>query len=614
MKAQSLSRYVPFAAVILLGLLVYANTFQNSFHYDDRLYITQNAAIRDLGNIKAMWDFFPSHSRFVALISFALNYHFHRLDVFGYHFVNVLIHIANGMMMWWMVRSLMTASKGGRGLPPVRAPVLRRPSKDINSIALAAALIFIAHPVQTQAVNYISQRMASLATLFYLLSVCLYIAGRLKQHKRLTVVFFAGSFLSAVAGMFTKEIVLSLPLAIAAIEFMFLRPPEGYKKIPKIKLCMSAALIASPLFIVPAMFSFQLFEALFAPHVSMSHAHELIAWDKYLLTLNCVFAKYVQLLFVPWNLNLDYDFAASQSLWEARTLISALALLALAAAAVRLFKKERLASFGILWFFIVLLPEIMPRPHLIFEHKIYLPSVGFCLAASVLLFRLTKNVRTFAAVMAVIIAVFSLLTYQRNKVWKDEISLWSDVVAKSPKKASSHHNLGVAYAKQDLYDLALAQFNEALRLDPSLIQALNYRGTLFEDLGQDALAFNDFDTALKIEPLYAEALYNKGLLLHKRKRFDEALEYYNRTLLAAPRHVAALNNRSGIYIDRGQYEPAIQDMTAALAIDAYALTIYANRARLYGRMGRLEEAKKDILKLEELRKINRSSIRLNDRP
>src|SRR3972149_9831627 len=151
--------------IAITALVIYSNTFSSPFHFDDVPNITENNKIRSLFNF-----FSFSGTRYIGELSFALNYYFGELEVFGYHLVNIIIHITNGILVWWLVNLIF------------KTPVMRRAVISPQSgslIALTASLIFVSHPIQTQAVTYIVQRLASLATLFYLLSVVLFLKWRL---------------------------------------------------------------------------------------------------------------------------------------------------------------------------------------------------------------------------------------------------------------------------------------------------------------------------------------------------------------------------------------------------------------------------------------------------
>ena len=157
--------------IIITGFIIYSNTFENSFHFDDIPSIVDNTAIRNLSNVKAIWDI--QFTRFITYYSFALNYHFHRLDLFGYHLINLIIHIASSLSVWWLI--LLTLKT-----PAIKRSEIKFPAA---IIALFGGLIFVAHPVQTQGVTYIIQRLASLSALFYFISLGCYIQARLIWQK-----------------------------------------------------------------------------------------------------------------------------------------------------------------------------------------------------------------------------------------------------------------------------------------------------------------------------------------------------------------------------------------------------------------------------------------------
>ncbi|MGZ6224600.1 MAG: tetratricopeptide repeat protein, partial [Syntrophales bacterium] len=176
-KEESKPRQTPWSLIsviliCLMGIIAYSNSFNCSFHFDDIPTIEKNIAIRNLSNVKAWWGFCPS--RPIGYLSFALNYHFHRLDVWGYHLVNLAIHIANALLVWWLVMLTMAT-------PLMRAQPI---SRHKGAMALFAALLFVSHPLATKSVTYIVQRLASLATLFYLLSLALYVKGRLGEGNK----------------------------------------------------------------------------------------------------------------------------------------------------------------------------------------------------------------------------------------------------------------------------------------------------------------------------------------------------------------------------------------------------------------------------------------------
>ncbi len=139
-----------------LATLIYSNSLQNSFHFDDYYYITGNLHIRDLSDLAQIGDALSKPSRYVPFLTFALNYYFHRLDVAGYHVLNIFFHILTSLLVLWFVRLLLSSPKLKEG----------NISKQKNTIALLTALLFAAHPLQTQAITYLCQRFTVMATMF----------------------------------------------------------------------------------------------------------------------------------------------------------------------------------------------------------------------------------------------------------------------------------------------------------------------------------------------------------------------------------------------------------------------------------------------------------------
>ncbi|HET6464341.1 MAG TPA: tetratricopeptide repeat protein, partial [Nitrospiria bacterium] len=223
----------PFAALLLIGLiapLIYSNTFSASFHLDDAQNIVDNPKIKHLASLL---DF--SGSRYVGFLTFALNYRFGGLSLFGFHLVNLMIHMTNGILVYILIRLLFQAPR----LAPQPAFAAAPPA-----IALCTALLFVVHPLQTQAVTYIVQRFASLASLFYLLTVVCYLRWRLcpPESKRRSL-WYAAAFLMTLLAMKTKEITFTLPAMLLLLEFVAFGPPTRKQWIGLIPFFLTLPLI-----------------------------------------------------------------------------------------------------------------------------------------------------------------------------------------------------------------------------------------------------------------------------------------------------------------------------------------------------------------------------------
>ena len=230
-------------AIAVLGLLIYSNSFDCSFQLDDKHNIITNEAIKSLSNIKQMWDL--SHSRFLAFYSFALNYHYGELNVWGYHFVNLMIHLINSFLVFW-ITLLLFRSPGLKNNPVTR---------HASAIALLTGLLFVSHPLATGSVTYIVQRMASMVAMFYFLSVAMYMKGRLSEAKN-KYVYFAGSLIAFLLAALSKENAFTLPFALFLIELYFFNTKKISVNFKDYRVL--GAIIGIPAFIIFAVFNFSL--------------------------------------------------------------------------------------------------------------------------------------------------------------------------------------------------------------------------------------------------------------------------------------------------------------------------------------------------------------------
>ncbi len=577
---QGIKKFFPAIFLVCLGIIIYANTFHSTFHFDDTRVIVENPQIRNIQNIKVVWMDTTKHllehtqglsaRRLIPFLTFAVNYHFHKLDVFGYHVVNVGIHVVNALLVWWLVGMVVKIFNRKRtsGVRKSEFPKSEPPRFVYGStVALCAALIFLCHPLQTQAVTYIAQRFTLLGAMFYLLSVCLYMKGRCAETRLIASVRFVGAAVAAVLGMFSKEIVFTLPFMILVLEFYFFRK-EGSKRIIDVPWYY-IVLILSFAVIVPCLYSFNLSGVLAQESVSESSGVAAMTRSVYFLTQFKVVLAYLKLFLFPVGQNLDYDFPLAQSIFEWSTFLSMMMCVVLLGAAVKLFSRHRLVSLGIIWFFLTLSVEssFIPIADVIFEHRMYLPSVGLCLAFTAGLLVFIKNSRALVTVACVIVIVFSYLTFQRNKVWNNEMTLWEDVVKKSPNKARGHGILGAAYLKESKYDLALAHFNKALHIDPYHVKAYTNRGHFFEKKGRYGLAIRDYDRALVLNPTSAVTYNNRGTAYHLTQQYDKALADYEMAVKLNPNLTTTYDNIGLIYGAKHQHALAMKYYKKALKIN-----------------------------------------------
>jgi Tfp pilus assembly protein PilF len=547
----------PIVVLFLLAFLVtvaYSNTFSSSFHFDDGSNIGNNPRIRNLSNFK---DF--SGSRYIGFLSFALNYHFGELNVYGYHLVNVLIHIANGFLVYNLVlvllrTPLMTSSKSNH--------IVRK----LSWIALTTSLLFVIHPIQTQAVTYIVQRFTSLAALFYLLSVVCYLKWRCTEPQAIArPVWYAGALVATVLAMKTKEISFTLPFMILGVEGIFFRSSSWKRWVALIPFLLTLPII--PLSVPGALGEAEggsAQEVVTATVAGVARETTEISRLDYLFTQFRVMVTYLRLLMFPIHQNLDYDYPIYHSIMEPEVLISVVLLGFLLGLAIYLLfhSRHRLVAFGLLWFFLTLSVEssIIPIRDVIFEHRLYLPSVGLMLAACAAGLEIVAVRRgTAIVILGGILTVLSVATYERNRIWKDEITLWTDVVQKSPDKPRGYNNLGMAYSNRNGLVEAIEAYRTALRLKPDYDKAWNNLGNSYQKLGRLQESIQAYKLALALNPEYAQAHYNLGVLYYGQEKLSEAIIEFEEVIRLEPKHVQAHFSLGNVYRDLGRLEEAVRE-------------------------------------------------------
>jgi hypothetical protein len=358
---------IAIALIAGVALVAYSNTFHVPFHFDDQINIINNPNIQ----IKQFsWDglerlvknTYKESIRVFSLFTLALNYYFGGFNVFGYHLVNFFIHIASGIFLYWFL--ILTFN----------LPSLKEKYGSISyKVALFTSLIFVTHPIQTQSVTYIVQRMSSMAGMFYLLSLILYIKGRL-SFGRTRLFYFGGMVLSYLLGVFSKENAAILPLFVALYEFYFFQNLDLSPKGRKILFSLVAGLL------ILGAFGFIIWGQRYMDVIEEGYKFRTFTMWERVLTQFRVVLYYVTLLIYPHpsRLNLDYDFPISKTILDPpTTLISLLIIAGLIGYSIWTAKKRPILSFCLLWYFgnLVIESSIFPL-EMVFEHRLYLPAVG----------------------------------------------------------------------------------------------------------------------------------------------------------------------------------------------------------------------------------------------
>jgi protein O-mannosyl-transferase len=430
------------ATMLATGIIVYSNSFHAEMVFDDHPFIIDDPSVHmtelSWDGIKtAAFKGFPAH-RYLPNISWALNYYFGQLNPFGYHLVNLIIHLLSGIFLFFFIKNTLRIDPGH--------------TRDAHPalIAFFAALIWIVQPVGTQSVTYICQRMASMVALFYILSLLLYVRGRMAMRqnpgRRLVPgLYFLGCALSAVCAIATKENAGTLPLVILLYEWFFFHD---------LKLNRSRRQMLWIAFFVIVFAGVVLWFLGENPMLRIINSYKSrdFSLTERVMTEWRIMVYYISLFLwaPPGRLNLDHDYPLSLSpLNPATTMLTLAAILGLLYLSAYSAKKDRLIAFCILWFFITQATEsTIIGIELIFEHRTYIPfmmtSLLFVLAA----FRLVKNRPIAYGLLVSAALVFSVWTYQRNQIWHDPVTFWTDAMEKSANKPRAAKNLAFAYQQK----------------------------------------------------------------------------------------------------------------------------------------------------------------------
>lgn len=467
---RKLSFCVGAVAIALLLALAYSNTFQSPPTLDDYHSFLQEEKVhlKDISphSLLSLSDTVFGWYRWIPMVTFGLDYWMGKGSIVYFHVTNLLIHMGCMVAVFFLSFQLLSMEEEKRGKLPSMIPA--------SSLALAIAGLWALNPVQTNAVTYMVQRMASIQAFFFIGSIAFYILARKTSIKNSRALGYYGlCSLFALGAFLSKENSAMLPPMLLVTEVWFFRPdlPRSFWRALRQSGRLSKGLALFFLLVI-AVLTVKTLQAMQAGY-QIRH----FTMGERLLTEARIVLWYITLLIwpAPSRLSLEHDIEVSTSLFNPpTTAFSLLALILLLLLTVRYRRRYPLLSYGSMWFFINLAIESTVVPlELVFEHRLYLPSVGFFLVvgagAAGLWERAARLGPRAKAVFA--LCIFSLLligsgalTYERNKAWENAVTLQEDTVAKAPKNPRARANLAVAYGRSGQYAKALKEAETAIAL------------------------------------------------------------------------------------------------------------------------------------------------------
>jgi protein O-mannosyl-transferase len=497
------------AILVAAVLLVYANSLFNGFVWDDNQIIVNNPVNRDFGNLRQLLfgadvvyaDDVADYYRPLNRLTYMVEYRLYGLNPVGYHLVNVLIHAANVVLLFMLGRRLF-----GETLP-----------------AWAAALIFAVHPLNTEAINFISGRNNALATLFVLATVLLYQRGCEKNSRHLFILAGAAMFCGALC----KEI------ALMVLPFLLLAPVAGDKPT---RLNLRQRLLTLLPCAAGAALYLGLRTAALSAAVVPAGVHAGL-WQRLSINIYAV-PKYLSLVLFPAALQ-NYHFVPADFREQWSLLLPAWLAVAFVTVLVLKIRTAPLL-FAALWLLVNYIPisHVVPITSApIAERYFYLPGIGIWLLFGCLVqwaaTRLPVQRGAFVAVAALAL-LLALITWQRNSDWQSDFTLFSSLVRVDPASVPGHYNLGGVYREQGNLLQAEQEWLKTIEIEPGHAKALNQLGSVALTMDRLAEAASYYSQALQRDPANAESHYNLALVLVRLQRNTEALGHLEQFLKHVP--------------------------------------------------------------------------------
>jgi len=541
LHAPESSRYAfTFITIFIALILIYSNSFNCRWHMDDfgNIFNNPNIQLKSISGENIQKSFYGRNkneerlSRPLSYLTFALNYHIGGTNVFGFHVVNFAIHYMAAIFLFLLLYNTL------------RLPILKERYKTTAyPVALVSVFLWAIHPIQVSAVTYIVQRMASMAGMFYIMAMYFYLKARMTNNPNKRIALFALCGIAAVCSFASKENAAMLPLSILLYDLFLIQGAtrDNIKKNVKIFILPAVIILTA---------GFYYFDLSSIPS---GYQYRPFTLTERLLTEPRVILFYISLLLYPVSsrLTLLHDVEVSTSLFTPwTTLPSIFIILLIIVIALMISRKRPLISYCILFFFLNHLIEGSFIPlELVFEHRNYLPSmfvfapVGILMVYALDYFAYKKSIQVIMlSGFLLVIAAFGHTTYIRNKVFKNDLTLWSDNIEKAPNLHRPHHNLGKALLIAGFYNEGVLEMEKALKSKAGGRITQKYK-----------------------------TYYNLGVYYLHEKEYDKALAYFVKYIQHVPNQPKAYNAVARIMLCKNNLKLAEKYIKKAIILDPDSL-------------------------------------------
>lgn len=568
-KNEREARVKHLIVIAIIGWIAYHNALAGAFIWDDNFHIVNNRYIRSwlgLGELFTQDLGAGSGTQYnlyrpLLSLSFMLDYSLWKLNPFGYHLTNTLLHITVALCLYWLLNLLFNN------------PLL----------SLLTSSLFVAHPIHNEAVAYISGRADLLAAIFILLALIAYIYSY--HLRRLSL--YALALISLALAILSKETALIFPLVVLLYHLVtrskpYIRQILGFISLDGLYMAIRILFIST----------------------SIAQSQHFYTSLRMLLGFFDAITNYLRLLLAPMHLHMAYTpkpFTLSNPYVLGGIAIT----LSLIVTAYLHRNKRPLVSFSLLWFFIFLLPvsNIYPLPFYMAEHYLYLPSIGFFLliARALSLLYETQKRKVLASILTtILLAGYISLNIKQNNYWSDPLTFYKRTAYYVPHDPRMQFNLGIAYSAVGKDKEALECYKKAIEMEARYVEAYVNLGNAYSNLGQDKEAIAAYKKAMTIAPLYAPIYNNLARLYNRQGKIKEAMALFKKALELNPRYLLAYKNIGALYFKLGDKEKALEMYKEAIRIDPYDAQTHYALAILYYHLRRYSLAKEHCQKALEL--------------
>lgn len=527
--SETNANFAAIAAIALAVVALYAHTLQTPFYLDDIRVIDNNYL---LGKLGATFNRILT-PRGVTNYSFALNFLVFGDSVTALHLINIVIHAVSGCLVFLLLKQLVS----GRWLP------------------LSGAILFVAHPLQTQAVTYAVQRAASLATLFVLLAFLFHLRARnflAEGHGRTSRPYLLAHLSAVIAGalaVLSKENTIILPLILVIYDCLF---PLPAKRTFKQSILDNLPFFIAPLLLVLYWYGINHSAIDSVPtHAPLSSLRGITPLH-YLVTEFSVIWIYIRLLAIPYGQALEHNYPIVQQVLTLENSVALLGLVALLVTAWRIRAKRPLVTFGVAWFFLGLCVEssVIPLDPLI-EHRLYLPMFGVILVALDGLPALLGQRRGLILICLAIL-IYAPLTWKRNQLWQNPVSFYEDNLRKYPDSERALAGLSHHYRQSGRLQEIQQILESTLQRYPKNYIAYRHLAFSYFEQGRQQEALDLLDRGIKILPENFSLYEAAATLSAERNDPTAAIDYLERGIARVHGFRFVLINKLGeLYLAMG---------------------------------------------------------------